>query len=65
MVFAKAEETALKYHERMEAEQKAREEAARDIVLGLGDSLDDLGVNDEMTSDPLADVSDSLDSLLA
>ncbi len=65
MVFAKAEETALKYHERMEAERKAREEAARDIVLGLGDSLDDLGVSDEMTSDPLADVSDSLDSLLA
>ncbi|KAI2496136.1 Ribosomal protein S1-like RNA-binding domain [Fragilaria crotonensis] len=65
MVFAKAEETALKYHERMEAERKAREEAARDIVLGLGDSLDDLGVSDEMSSDPLADVSDSLDSLLA
>merc|ERR1711862_396177 len=43
MVFSQAEETAQKYHERMEQERKAREEAARDIVLGLGDSLDDLG----------------------
>jgi len=67
MVFDKAEETAAKYHERMEAERKAREEAARDIVLGLGDSLDGLGDDDdgEGSSDPLADVSDSLDSLLS
>jgi small subunit ribosomal protein S1 len=67
MVFEKAEETAKKYHERMEAERKAREEAARDIVLGLGDSLDDLGGSDDGkdSSDPLADVSDSLDSLLS
>ena len=66
MVFDKAEETAKKYHERMEAERKAREEAARDIVLGLGDSLDDLGGGDDKdSSDPLADVSDSLDSLLS
>ena len=43
LVFEKAEETAEKYHARMEAERKAREEAARDIVLGLGDSLDDIG----------------------
>merc|ERR1711884_78429 len=70
-VFEKAEETAQKYHERMEAERKSREEAARDIVLGLGDSLDELGVNGDEDStssdsaaDPLADVSDSLDSLL-
>jgi len=72
-VFDLAEETAKKYHERMEAERKAREEAARDIVLGLGDSLDDLGLNEEggdgeadesASSDPLSDVSDSLDSLL-
>jgi small subunit ribosomal protein S1 len=63
MVFDKAEETAAKYHERMEVERKAREQAARDIVLGLGDSLDDLG--DSESSDPLADVSDSLDSLLS
>ena len=68
MVFEKAEETAARYHERMEAERKAREEAARDIVLGLGDSLDDLaedgGANGE-AADPLSDVSDSLDSLLS
>merc|ERR1711937_989364 len=72
-VFEKAEETAQKYHERMEAERKAREEAARDIVLGLGDSLDELGVNGDEDStssdsagvDPLADVSNSLDSLLS
>jgi len=61
-VFAMAEETAAKYHERMEAERKAREEAAKDIVLGLGDSLDDLGADD--LADPLADVSDNLDSVL-
>merc|ERR1719261_64418 len=67
MVFENAEETAKAYHERMEAERKAREEAARDIVLGLGDSLDGLdGTNgEESSADPLADVSDSLDSLLS
>jgi small subunit ribosomal protein S1 len=64
MVFDKAEETAKKYHERMEQERKAREEAARDIVLGLGDSLDGLDDDADGSSDPLADVSDSLDSLL-
>lgn len=63
-VFELAEETAKAYHERMEAERKAREEQAKDIVMGLGDSLDDLtdGDSDE---DPLADVSDNLDSLLS
>jgi small subunit ribosomal protein S1 len=67
LVFEKAEETAQKYHERMEAERKVREEAARDIVLGLGDSLDDLtGINgNEDDEDPLSSVSDNLDSLLA
>ena len=55
-VFEMAEETASKYHERMEAERKAREEAAKDIVLGLGDSSSD--------SDPLAEVTDSLESVL-
>ena len=62
-VFEMAEQTAAKYHERMEAERKAREEAAKDIVLGLGDSLDDLGVDDDL-SDPLAGVSDDLDAVL-
>eukprot|EP00566_Odontella_aurita_P037807 CAMPEP_0113534766 /NCGR_PEP_ID=MMETSP0015_2-20120614/5335_1 /TAXON_ID=2838 /ORGANISM="Odontella" /LENGTH=401 /DNA_ID=CAMNT_0000433951 /DNA_START=206 /DNA_END=1411 /DNA_ORIENTATION=+ /assembly_acc=CAM_ASM_000160 len=67
LVFEKAEETAQRYHERMEAERKAREEAARDIVLGLGDSLDDLtgDSGDKEGDDPLADVSDNLDSLLS
>lgn len=63
-VFELAEETAKKYHERMEAERKAREEQAKDIVMGLGDSLDDL-TDDDDKEDPLADVSDNLDSLLS
>jgi small subunit ribosomal protein S1 len=65
-VFELAEETAKKYHERMEAERKAREDAAKDIVAGLGDSLDDLTSDgDGDAADPLADVSDNLDSLLS
>ena len=36
-MFENADATAAKYHERMEAERKAREEAAKDIVMGLGD----------------------------
>jgi small subunit ribosomal protein S1 len=65
-VFEKAEQTAAAYHARMEAERQAREDAARDIVLGLGDSLDDLADGDQSKSeDPLKDVSDSLDSLLS
>jgi len=65
-VFELAEETAKKYHERMEAERKAREEAAKDIVMGLGDSLDDLTSDEgEGAEDPLDEVSDNLDSLLS
>jgi len=70
-VFANAEESAERYHTKMEYERKQRESAARDIVLGLGDSLDGLGddLNGDgsaaSSSDPLADVSDSLDSLLS
>ena len=64
-VFELAEDTAKKYHERMEAERKAREEAAKDIVMGLGDSLDDLSSDGADGEDPLADVSDNLDSLLS
>jgi len=60
-----ADETAKLYHERMEAERKAREEQAKDIVMGLGDSLDDLTDDGEAGADPLADVSDNLDSLLS
>jgi len=64
-VFEMADETAAKYHERMEAERRAREEAAKDIVMGLGDSLDDLDEVSSESADPLADVNDSLDSLLS
>merc|ERR1712176_547358 len=69
-VFEMAEESAVKYHTKMEEERQARESAARDIVLGLGDSLDGLGDDlngddSSASSDPLADVSDSLDSLLS
>ena len=69
-VFELAEETAAKYHERMEAERKAREESAKSIVVSLGDSLEDLGSDDddsaeEDSEDPLANVSDNLDSLLS
>jgi len=67
MVFDQAEETAKKYHEKKELERQQREEAARDIVLGLGDALDDIdgSDSDDSDADPLADVSDSLDSLLS
>jgi len=34
-VFAEAEATAAKYQERLEAERKAREEAAQDVIFGL------------------------------
>merc|ERR1719247_2855307 len=34
-VFEHAEETAAKYQERLEAERKAREEAAQDVIFGL------------------------------
>merc|ERR1712054_538021 len=39
MVYEKAEETAVKYQERMEAERKAREEAAQDVIMGLETAL--------------------------
>jgi small subunit ribosomal protein S1 len=69
LVFDNAEATAAAYHARMQAERQAREDAARDIVLGLGDSLsnDENGnaADDASSIDPLQDVSDSLDSLLS
>jgi small subunit ribosomal protein S1 len=70
-VFDLAEDTAKKYHERMEMERIAREEDTKNIVLGLGDSLDALdgdevnGDEKNEAADPLADVNDSLDSLLS
>merc|ERR1719263_2050854 len=46
-VFALAEETAAKYHARVEAEKLAREQAAKEMVLGLGDSLGSLEVAED------------------
>jgi small subunit ribosomal protein S1 len=64
-VFAAAEATAAAYHARMQAERAAREQSAREIVMGLGDSLGDDNDSLLSSSDPLQDVSDSLDSLLS
>jgi small subunit ribosomal protein S1 len=58
-VFANAEETARKFHERMESDKKAREAAAKDIVAGLGGSVDDTDGN------PLVSVAESIESILA
>eukprot|EP00633_Aureoumbra_lagunensis_P002200 CAMPEP_0197286224 /NCGR_PEP_ID=MMETSP0890-20130614/1690_1 /TAXON_ID=44058 ORGANISM="Aureoumbra lagunensis, Strain CCMP1510" /NCGR_SAMPLE_ID=MMETSP0890 /ASSEMBLY_ACC=CAM_ASM_000533 /LENGTH=385 /DNA_ID=CAMNT_0042754437 /DNA_START=122 /DNA_END=1279 /DNA_ORIENTATION=- len=41
-VFDLAEDTAAKYHARLEAERIAREQAAQEMVLGLGDDLEAL-----------------------
>ncbi|CAM9094353.1 unnamed protein product [Phaeothamnion confervicola] len=57
-VFDLAEDTAAKYHERMEAERRAREEAAKSIVMGLGDGLDNFD------SDVLAGIADGIESVL-
>ncbi len=53
MVFEIAEETACKYHERMESERSARKEIARVIVMGLGEALDDLGAGMSDGLDPI------------
>ena len=58
-VFEKAEQTAKKYHERLEAERVAREAAAKDIVAGLGGAIAD------PDRDPLLSVADSIESILA
>lgn len=61
-VFELAEETAKKYHERMEAERKAREEAAKDIVMGLGDDLDSsFGSNAGSSSGDIDELLTSMD----
>jgi len=61
-VFAQAEETARKYHERLEAERLTRETAALGIVAGLDDSISNLSGN---SVDPLVSVADSIESILA
>jgi len=47
-VFEEAEETARLYHDRMVAEQKAREEAARELIasLGLNESILNVDFNE-------------------
>merc|ERR1712238_4907 len=60
-VYEQAEETARVYLEKQESERKKREASAKDIVLGLGDALDDLSVGMESTDSN----SDNLDSLLS
>jgi len=64
-VYDQAEETARVYLEKQEAERKKREASAKDIVLGLGDALDDLSVGMESKEGGSDDASDNLDSLLA
>lgn len=58
-VFDNADETAKKYHERMDAERQAREAAAKDIVAGLGGNVG------ENSGDALGTVADSIESILA
>ena len=60
-VFEKAEETAKKYHQRLEAERAAREAAAKDIVAGLGGAIGEGGNG----VDPLVSVAESIESILA
>jgi len=65
-VYEQAEETARMYLEKQEAERKKREASAKDIVLGLGDALDDLSVGMESKEEGSSDdASDNLDSLLS
>jgi small subunit ribosomal protein S1 len=66
-VFDLAEQSAESYHQRMEAERKAREQQTKNIVLGLGDTFDEdeTSNGDDENNDPLKDVSDSLDSILS
>mmetsp|Transcript_26589 Transcript_26589/g.43188 ORF Transcript_26589/g.43188 Transcript_26589/m.43188 type:complete len:406 (-) Transcript_26589:95-1312(-) len=65
-VYEMADETARVYLEKQEAERKKREASAKDIVLGLGDALDDLSVGmDSGVKESSDDASDNLDSLLS
>lgn len=60
-VYDLAEETAAMYLEKQEAERKKREASAKDIVLGLGEALANLGGGDEESDES----SDNLDSILS
>lgn len=62
-VYEMADETAKVYLEKQEAERKKREASAKDIVMGLGDALDDL--TDGIEGEDADAASDNLDSLLS
>lgn len=50
-MFEEAEATAAKYQERLEAERKARDEAAQDVIFGLESVFTDSpteGANEEL-----------------
>jgi len=64
-VYDNAEETARVYLEKQELERKKREESAKDIVMGLGDALDDLTEGIEGDGEKEEEASDNLDSLLS
>jgi len=61
-VYELADETARMYLEKQDAERKKREASAKDIVLGLGDALDDLGMDNDSKD---VDATDNLDSILS
>jgi len=61
-VYELADETARMYLEKQDAERKKREASAKDIVLGLGDALDDLGMDNDSKG---GDATDNLDSILS
>ena len=50
-VFEHAEETAAKYQERLEAERKAREEAAQDVIFGLESVFSDAPADADAPAD--------------
>jgi predicted RNA-binding protein with RPS1 domain len=65
-VFAQADETAKRYHERLDGERVAREAAAKEIVAGLGGAIEgDLSEGGVDGVDPLVSVAESIESILA
>lgn len=64
-VFEKAESTAKRYNQRLDAERTARETAAKDIVAGLGGAIEGDGSSSDANSDPLVSVAQSIESILA
>jgi ribosomal protein S1 len=51
-VFEEAEDTAAKYQERLDAERKAREEAAQDVIFGLESVFSDTPPAGEASAAP-------------